>query len=56
VRNEIEHYYTTVSQDALKAVIADTFIIVRDFVTTELKDDPRELLGSETWQTMLEGF
>jgi hypothetical protein len=47
IRNEIEHYYATILQEAFKAVIVDTFIIVRDFVATELGEDPRDLFGQE---------
>lgn len=32
----------------------DSFLLVRDFIATELHDDPLELLGEETWQAMLE--
>jgi hypothetical protein len=53
-RNDIEHRYTTATQKTLEGVVANTFILVRDFITTQLKDDPRELLGDDTWRTMLE--
>jgi len=29
-------------------------VILRNFITTELKEDPLSLLGEETWQAMLE--
>jgi hypothetical protein len=54
VRNDVEHRYPQLAQEALQSVIADSFIIVRDFIAEELDADPRELLGDETWQTMLE--
>ncbi len=54
IRNDIEHYYTNVTPKGLQAVVADAFVIVRGFVATELKDDPRTLLGEATWQTMLD--
>jgi hypothetical protein len=54
VRNEVEHYYTNTSKRALQGLIADAFIVVRNFVTVELQEDPLSLLGDETWQAMLE--
>lgn len=53
-RHEIEHYYTKSSQKALAGIISDTFIVVRNFITIELEENPLELLGDETWQAMLE--
>jgi hypothetical protein len=53
VRNEIEHYYTSVTKRALQGLIANAFVIIRGFITQELGDDPRELLGETAWRTML---
>lgn len=53
-RNDLEHYIPKHSQAALQGLIANAFTIVRDFVTRELKEDPRELLGDATWQAMLD--
>jgi hypothetical protein len=53
-RNDIEHRYTTAPKKALEGVISNTFVLVRDFIATQLKDEPRDLLGDETWRTMLE--
>lgn len=52
-RNDIEHYYTAVTQQSLSGLIARSFVIVRDFVTNELGDDPRALLGHTTWSVLL---
>jgi len=54
VRNDIEHRYPKVDQKALQGVIADSFLIIRDFLANQLKHDPREELGEEVWQAMLE--
>jgi hypothetical protein len=54
VRNEVEHYYTKTSKKALQGLIADAFVVTRDFLATRLQEDPLKLLGDETWQTMLE--
>src|SRR6266542_316095 len=54
VRNDIEHYYTTITQKALHSLIADAFVVIRTFVKSELDDDPRTLLGDDAWQRMLD--
>jgi hypothetical protein len=53
-RNRIEHYYPTASPAAMRAVVADAFLIIRDFVALQLHKEPRDLLGDATWQTMLD--
>lgn len=54
IRNDIEHYYTTVQNSRLKELITDAFIVMRDFITNELKKEPVKLLGDETWQALLD--
>lgn len=54
VRNEIEHYYTKTNKKALEGLISDAFVLARNFISTQLKEDPLKLLGDETWQAMLE--
>jgi hypothetical protein len=53
VRNEIEHYYTKVNKKGLESVISDAFVILRNFVSIELKEDPLKLFGDDTWNAML---
>jgi len=53
-RNDVEHRQPRIDQNGLKGLISDSFLIIRDFVTDELQDNPRELLGEDAWQTMLE--
>lgn len=53
VRNDIEHYYTKANKKALESLVSDAFVVVRNFVAIELKEDPLKLLGDETWQAML---
>lgn len=48
-RNDVEHYYSQLSQVAIRTLIADSFIIIRDFVRIHLGQDPLILLGSDTW-------
>jgi hypothetical protein len=52
-RNDAEHYYLQVTQQALHGVIADAFLLIRSFVANELGDDPRKVLGEAAWQGML---
>ncbi len=52
-RNDAEHYYPQITQQALHGVIADAFLIIRNFVSGELDADPRDLLGEDAWQGML---
>lgn len=54
LRNEMEHYYTSAGRDAIRGLISDTFILVRDFVTVELAEEPLHLLGADTWNALLE--
>jgi hypothetical protein len=53
LRNDIEHYFTTANRGAIGAMISDTFLIIRDFVHDELSQDPKALLGDETWAKLL---
>jgi len=43
-----------VSDDGIRELLAKSFIIIRDFIATELNDDPIGLLGDATWSTLLE--
>jgi uncharacterized protein (DUF983 family) len=52
-RNEVEHLYPRLDQKGLEGLISNSFLLVRDFIATELHEDPLELLGEATWQSML---
>lgn len=54
IRNDIEHYCTVESADRLKELIADSFIIIRNFVASQLGYEPVVLLGEPTWGVLLE--
>lgn len=54
IRNEIEHYCSTVPSARLKELLADSFVVLRDFTVGELQLEPVELLGHETWQVLLD--
>lgn len=53
LRNNIEHYYTNKSPDAVREVIAKSFILIRDFINDCLNEEPHQLLGNESWQVLL---
>lgn len=54
IRNDIEHYCTTESTDRLKELIADSFIIIRNFVVNQLGYEPVDLLGELTWRVLID--
>jgi transcription elongation factor Elf1 len=51
-RNDIEHYFSSLTQSALRSLVADAFILIRDFVRVQLGRDPLALLGMDTWTTL----
>lgn len=53
VRNDIEHYCTSINQKTLEGLISDACVLIRNFVTTELAEDPLKLFGDEHWSVML---
>lgn len=53
VRNDIEHYFSTATEDGVRGLIADAFVLIRDFMTVELDEDPAAALGWRAWETML---
>lgn len=54
LRNDLEHYYTTKSPNAVKEVVAKSFLLIRDFLHDSLRLDPQETLGESAWSTLLE--
>lgn len=53
-RNDIEHYFTSESPAIIQELISNSFVIIRDFISTQLNYEPVELLGEETWKVLLE--
>ena len=45
-RNDLEHYYPKLNQQALQGVVASAFAVIRAFLADELDTEPRELLAS----------
>ena len=54
LRNNIEHFHTDQPTKTIQEVIGIAFILARDFLTTQLNETPLDLLGEETWHSMLE--
>lgn len=52
-RNNIEHYHSDLSKDAIRDLISDSFIVIRDFLSNELYMDPKEALGIDPWNTLV---
>lgn len=53
LRNEIEHYYAKVTPDAVREMVAKSFLLIRDFSQNALRQDVQDLLGAECWQVLL---
>lgn len=54
VRNDIEHYFPNITQEAIGGVLSSALLIIRDFAQSELGEEPRTLLGQVTWDAMLQ--
>lgn len=54
VRNSVECLFPHLEQKGLHALISNSFLTIRNFMAEELNDDPRDLLGDETWQATLQ--
>lgn len=54
LRNDLEHYYTSESPDAVREIVAKSFLLIRDFLSEHLQEDPQEILGNDCWTTLLD--
>lgn len=54
LRNNIEHYYTDKSSGAVQEVIVTSFLLIRDFISEYLEEEPYSVLGEDCWQILLE--
>ena len=52
-RNDIEHYHSNLSKDAIRNLLSNSFIVIRDFITEELALDPRLILGDTSWNILV---
>ncbi len=53
VRNDIEHYCSSESEARLKELLADCFLLIRNFITNHLHYEPVELLDNHAWGVLL---
>lgn len=53
LRNDLEHYYTSESPDAVREIVAKSFLLIRDFLSEHLQEDPQQILGNDCWTTLL---
>lgn len=54
LRNDIEHYYTNKSLDAVRELVAKSFLLIRDFLVHQLNEDPIDFLGQDCWNALLD--
>jgi predicted RNA-binding Zn-ribbon protein involved in translation (DUF1610 family) len=52
-RNDIEHYYSTQNLQSVQRLISDSFLIIRDFISDHLNEDPKQLLGDDAWAILI---
>ncbi len=53
-RNDIEHYFSTQNPQSVQRLISDSFLIIRDFISDHLHEDPKKLLGDVAWSVLIE--
>jgi hypothetical protein len=53
IRNDVEHFFTPHSAARIKELLATSCLVIRDFITKELKREPLELFGESTWKALL---
>lgn len=53
-RNDIEHYYSTLKTESVQQLISDSFLIIRDFISDQLNEDPKSLLGEDYWKILVD--
>ncbi|WP_076729478.1 hypothetical protein [Methylobacterium radiotolerans] len=53
IRNDIEHYFHKGKKEQLKQAISDSFITVTTLLNL-IGEEPIELLGADTWNTLLD--
>ena len=54
IRNNLEHYKLNKSPKYVKEIIWNLLPEIRNFIRNYFKEEPIELLGKETWQSLLE--
>ena len=52
-RNEIEHFYTTTTEEQTVEILNSCFTIINDFLSKHLSLSPQKTLGDEAWEVLL---
>lgn len=52
-RNNAEHFCLTLPEARIKEILADAMHIMHEFIRHELRREPVELLGADTWKVLL---
>ncbi|UXV19987.1 hypothetical protein N4P55_01120 [Pseudomonas fluorescens] len=55
-RNEIEHFFSQLTENETAELLADCFIIISRFLSDHLNMDAKTVLGDEAWQILLNGY
>lgn len=55
-RNNVEHYFGSLSGNETYELLADCFVIISRFLTDNLHLDAKEALGYEAWQVLLHAY
>jgi hypothetical protein len=53
LRNDLEHYFTSKSPDVVREIVSKSFLLIRDFLSNELGEDPQDLIGQDCWSVLL---
>lgn len=53
LRNDLEHYFTSKDSDVVREIVSKSFLLIRDFLSTELDEDPQNLIGQDCWAVLL---
>jgi transposase-like protein len=53
-RNDIEHYFSTLNTQSVQQLISNSFLLIRDFISEHLNEDPKSLLGDKSWAVLIE--
>ncbi len=52
-RNSIEHYFSTDNEKRIESIISNSFVIIRNFITHELKKEADQLLDAKSWKILV---
>lgn len=53
LRNDIEHYYSTIGEIQVREIISKSFMVLNKFISKHLGIPPSELLGWKTWDVFV---